>query len=34
MLGIFLKSPRKRLVAFVLFGALLAGGLALLVAQA
>lgn len=32
MLGIFLKSPRKRLVAFVLFGALLVGGLALLIA--
>lgn len=34
MLGEFLKSPRKRLVAFVLFGALLAGGVLMLVAQA
>jgi len=34
MLGVFLKSPRKRLVAVVLFGALLAGGVAMLVAQA
>ena len=33
MLGVFLKSPRKRLVAFVLFAALLAGGVAMLVIQ-
>jgi len=34
MLGAFLKSPRKRLVAAVLFGALLAGGLGMLLLQA
>lgn len=34
MLGVFLKSPRQKLVASVLFGTLLVGGLALLVAQA
>lgn len=33
MLGIFLKSPRKRFVAFVLFAALLAGGAAVMLAQ-
>ena len=31
MLGVFLSTPRQRLVAAVLFGALLAGGLLLLV---
>lgn len=30
MLGPFLKTPRQRLVAFVLFGALLVGGAVLL----
>lgn len=34
MLGAFLKSPRKRLVAVVLFAALLAGGVAVMLAQA
>jgi hypothetical protein len=34
MLGVFLKSPRRRLVAFVLFGALLAAGVGMLIAQA
>lgn len=34
MLGAFLKSPRKRLVAAVLFGALLGGGLGMLLLQA
>ena len=31
MLGAFLSTPRTRLVAAVLFGALLAGGLLMLV---
>jgi hypothetical protein len=31
MLGAFLSTPRKRLAAAVLFGALLAGGLLMLV---
>jgi hypothetical protein len=31
MLGAFLSTPRKRLVAAAIFGALLAGGLLLLV---
>ncbi len=34
MLGVFLKSPRKRLVALVLFSALLAGGVTLWLTQA
>lgn len=34
MLGVFLKSPRKRLVALVLFGALLAAGVGMLISQA
>lgn len=34
MLGAVLKSPRKRLVAAILFGALLAGGVGLLLLQA
>ena len=34
MLGIVLKSPRKRLFAAILFAALLAGGIGLLIAQA
>ncbi len=34
MLGAVLSTPRKRLVAAVLFGALLAGGLLLASAQA
>jgi hypothetical protein len=34
MLGAFLSTPRKRLVAAVLFGALLAGGAILLIVQA
>ena len=33
MLGVFLKSPQKRLVAAILFGALLAGGLGMFLLQ-
>lgn len=34
MLGVFLRSPRKRAVAALIFGALLLGGVVAAIAQA